>query len=75
MERIRIRLCIGMVFLLVAGVRPELDFGLAAAGPETNLTNNSLDSNTSVLQVIRFSGVLKDYAGQPLSGVQGVTFA
>ncbi|MBI1956109.1 MAG: hypothetical protein HYS38_06915 [Acidobacteria bacterium] len=38
-------------------------------------TSDAVAQEASGLRLVQFSGVLKDHLGQPLSGVQGVTFA
>ena len=47
--------------------------GQALQAQETD--NNGALQEATVPRVIQFSGVLQDYAGQPLAGVQGARFA
>ena len=47
----------------------------AAGEPETPSVSGSVSSGVSAPRLVKFGGVLKDHAGQPLSGVAGVTFA
>ena len=46
-----------------------------AGKPETPSVSGSVSSGVSAPRLVKFGGVLKDHAGQPLSGVVGVTFA
>jgi len=72
MHRMRCGLWV-VVCLLMAGMGQAQESALGE--PESGAVAVSSDVGTSVLQVIRFSGVVENALGEPLTGVQGLTFA
>jgi len=73
-----------LVTVLILAVLVSLFFGVAvsaqhsqspAGAPEASTVSGTVTSGASAPRLVKFSGVLKDVSGQPLSGVLGVTFA
>src|ERR1035441_5510762 len=72
------RKCIGLSVLLISllGMAAHAQQPLATAGdPGAPSVSNPVGSGVVAPRLVKFSGALKDPTGQPLTGVQGVTFA
>jgi hypothetical protein len=79
---------VGLMILLAAAILPERAVAGNKAASDTSATTSATSAETGAAagtgsvalpavlpRQVRFNGVLEDGSGQPLSGVQGVTFA